>query len=94
MPLEDQGGEGIAGNHWEKVTLGYEAMTAMTSKFSSFSNFTLVFLQATGWYISNLTVAEPFAWGYLEGCGFTNVNSTELSGTWEFCLPESSFTGL
>lgn len=48
-------------------------------------------MQATGWYISNFTVAQPFAWGRLEGCGFANVNATQLQGSWEFCLPEADF---
>jgi len=51
-------------------------MTASETTWSVFSAFTLTFMQSTGWYIANLNVAEPLAWGKGEGCGFLNVEGS------------------
>ena len=53
-------------------------MTASESTWSVFSKFTLTFMQATGWYIAKLGVAEPLGWGENGGCGYLDVNEQEL----------------
>jgi leishmanolysin len=51
--LENEGGSGSAGSHWERVTFGNEAMTASEFDDSVFSIFTLKLMKGTGWYLPN-----------------------------------------
>jgi leishmanolysin len=68
-PLEDNGDEGSAGSHWERITFGNEAMTASDVEGgNAYSTFTLKFLESTGWYLPDYSYAQPFFWGIGEGC--------------------------
>ena len=49
-PLENNGGPGTAGSHWERVTFGNEAMTGSDFPDSVFTIFTFKLLESTGWY--------------------------------------------
>lgn len=40
VPLENAGGKGTAGSHWERTTFGYEAMTGSSMPDNAFSDFT------------------------------------------------------
>ena len=51
--LENEGGSGSAGSHWERVTFGNEGMTASEFPDSVFSIFTLKLMKGTGWYLPN-----------------------------------------
>ena len=53
MPLEDNGGWGTAGSHWERVSFGNEAMTGSEFIDSVVSIFTLKLLEGSGWYLPN-----------------------------------------
>ena len=46
----------------------------MAPSLGSMSIFTLTLMQATGWYLTDLTKAEPITWGLGRGCGYTDVN--------------------
>lgn len=48
--MEDEGGPGSAGSHWERTTFGNEGMTASDMAGPVFSKFTLMFFESTGWY--------------------------------------------
>ena len=48
--MEENGGAGSAGAHWEKITFGNEGMTASSWPNAAFSKFTLLFFKASGWY--------------------------------------------
>lgn len=50
VEIENNGGSGSAGSHWERVILGNEMMTASEIDSSVFSKFTLALLEDTGWY--------------------------------------------
>ena len=50
MPLENGGGDGSAGSHWEKLYLSNTYMNPITEFPGYISNFTLSFLGSTGWY--------------------------------------------
>lgn len=57
MPLEENGGSGTAGSHWERVTLGNEGMTGDDFGDAVFSAFTLLLFKASGWYEPDLEYA-------------------------------------
>lgn len=64
MKLENQGGSGSAGSHWEKVMIENEYMTAATIKHDAiYSNFTFTLLEDSGWYKSTSIDADPAEWG-------------------------------
>lgn len=50
MPLENEGGGGTAGSHWERVTFGNEGMTGSDFGDAVYSEFTLNVFKASGWY--------------------------------------------
>jgi len=68
VPVENAGGEGSAGSHWEKVVLGNEIMVADQVANPVLSHFTLKLLEDSGWYQINYNMAEPYFWGKNEGC--------------------------
>lgn len=79
VELEDQGGSGSAGSHWERTTLFNEMMTASSIEDASYSEFTLAFLQDTGFYHSvDRKLAEPFY--FLKGSGCALAREACQSG--------------
>lgn len=70
MPLENNGPEESAHNHFEKEFFGNEIMIADTPKISIFSKFTLSLLMDSGLFIVDLNQAEPSYWGRNAGCQF------------------------
>ncbi|CAD8063028.1 unnamed protein product [Paramecium sonneborni] len=69
--LEENGGQDIAGFHWERVTFGNEIMTGDPFPDQVISEFTLALLEGTGWYLPNYTYAQNFGWGLDDGCTLT-----------------------
>ena len=70
VELENQGTEASLGSHWERRILGDEYMTASSKYDSKISEFTLAFLEGTGWYRVNYSKAEYLFWGRGRGCAF------------------------
>ena len=70
MPLEDYGGSGTAGSHWDRSVVYNEYMTGWSTRDSIFSNLTLALFQDTGWYIPNWEVGETLLFGKNAGCNF------------------------
>lgn len=85
--LEDQGGSGTAGSHWEKSIFMDEFMTGVASERPVLSAVTLALLEDSGWYYPNYSMAEHLAWGYKKGCPFvTNrCNTGWPTGEGYFC---------
>ena len=50
IPLENDGGEGTTGSHWEKTFLPNEYMNPTIENPGILSAFTLKFLEGTNWY--------------------------------------------
>ena len=92
--LENQGSSGSAGSHFERRVFGNEYMTASAINDARISEFTLAFLEGTGWYTANYSMAEPFFWGKNKGCSFVNgfcVYKTTFKANFdEFCSPLTS----
>lgn len=50
VPVEDNGGSGSAGSHWEKITHGNEMMVSNQVANPVVSMFTLKLMEDSGWY--------------------------------------------
>ncbi|EUB63819.1 Leishmanolysin-like peptidase [Echinococcus granulosus] len=74
VELENQGGVGVSLSHWEMRILGNELMTATYTNVFRLSNLTLAFLEDTGWYLPNYSLAEHLAWGAKRGCVFSTAS--------------------
>lgn len=84
LPLEDNGGSGSKGSHWERVSFGNEYMTASQIERAAVSKFTLLVFEASGWYSPIFEEAQDFDWGKGEGCKFVTGSSC-ISNSEEFC---------
>ncbi|KAJ3672797.1 hypothetical protein LUZ60_006171 [Juncus effusus] len=91
LELEDGGGRGTSGSHWEKRLLMNEIMTGSVDTRSVVSKMTLALLEDSGWYKANYSMAEGLEWGRNQGTDFVTspcnlwrgayrCNSTQLSG--------------
>lgn len=78
MELEDYGGAGTAGSHWELRLGNNEIMTGYADAALIISNLTLSLFRDMGWYQVNWGQAEPFVLGYQQGCSF----ALEKCNTW------------
>lgn len=63
IPLESTGGEGTAGSHWEKALMPMEYMNPSVEYIGFVSEFTMIFMQSTGWYSVDMGYGQPYAWG-------------------------------
>lgn len=68
VPLENDGGRGTAGAHWEKLYLPNEYMNPTVVPRAVFSPITAAFLNATGWYLVSPLAEENYFWGKGDGC--------------------------
>ncbi|XP_009365609.2 leishmanolysin [Pyrus x bretschneideri] len=91
LELEDGGGRGTSGSHWEKRLLMNEIMTGSVDTRSVVSKMTLALLEDSGWYQANYSMAENLDWGRNQGTEFVtspcnlwkgayHCNTTQLSG--------------
>lgn len=86
VELEDGGGAGTAGSHLEERIYRDELMSSLaTSGYSdALSGITLGFLEDTGWYRPDYSLAEPLIWGKGEGCSFALTSCSSWSDDY-FC---------
>ncbi|XP_073046027.1 uncharacterized protein [Primulina eburnea] len=91
LELEDGGGRGTSGSHWEKRLLMNEIMTGSVDTRSVVSKMTLALLEDSGWYRANYSMADRLDWGNNQGIEFItspcsrwkgayHCNSTQFSG--------------
>ena len=74
VDLEDDGGSGSAGSHWEERQLVTEFMQAAPSGMKNVkSEFTLALLEDSGWFKPDYSKAELMSWGYKKGCSFVDT---------------------
>jgi len=70
VELEDQGGSGTAGSHWEtRIMYGDIMMSALNTEMV-FSEITLALLEDSGWYQVNYYTGGLFRFGKNRGCSF------------------------
>ncbi|KAH1124006.1 hypothetical protein GYH30_013968 [Glycine max] len=91
LELEDGGGRGTSGSHWEKRLLMNEIMTGSVDTRSVVSKMTLALLEDSGWYKANYSMADHLDWGRNQGTEFVTspcnlwegayrCNTTQFSG--------------
>jgi len=87
--MEDDGGAGTEGSHFERRHFVYETMTSGVIHGRRISEFSLAVLEGSGWYMPNYTYAEPFYFGQGQGCNFLYADCALTSfnslGFEEFC---------
>jgi leishmanolysin-like peptidase len=70
VELEDEGGTGTKGSHWEQRIYMNEAMTGVSRTQPVLSDITLGYFYDTGWFIVDYTKASALLWGKNAGCDF------------------------
>lgn len=84
--LEDDGGEGTLGSHFERRLFVYEMMSSGVIDGRKVSEFTMAMLEGSGWYVPDYSFAEPYSFGQGEGCGFIYGNCSNPGYSFdEFC---------
>ena len=91
LPLENQGGEGTAGAHWESRYMLTDYMIADTDyREVVMSNITLALFEDTGFYKVNYYTGDLFKFGKNKGCDFFDKKCIENGKpiSEEFCVEE------
>lgn len=83
VPLENEGGAGTLGSHWEKTFLPHEYMNPTTANPGIISEFTFALLRGSGWYRTLKGGAQRFDWGKGTGCKYFNHCPPLHQGTCE-----------
>jgi hypothetical protein len=99
VEMENEGGAGTMGSHWERRILGDEFMTGAQIREAKVSAFTLAVFLDSGWYNlkgfdgspeSIMAVSDKLTFGAGDGCRFINPGNTCAQmaefGT-EYCYP-------
>lgn len=73
VPLEDDGGQGTAGSHWEKLFLPQEYMNPSVENPGIISEFTFSLLRGSGWYKTLKRKAQAYDWGKNSGCAHFEI---------------------
>ena len=92
--LEDQGGSGTSGSHWEMRTFYNDIMISHVMQDVIVSKITLALLKDTGWYDVNYTMGQELTYAKSAGCDFFNkkcVNDGADLEKW-FCSTANSKT--
>lgn len=83
--MENQGGSGTAGSHWDRAECGNEIMTGSSTHEARFSKLSMHILEDSGWYQVNYGFADAWSWGENKGCGFVNDLCESSTQYEEFC---------
>lgn len=87
MQLEDSGGSGSAGAHFEKLIFGDDTMVSDDTKDAKFTEMTLAVAEDFGVYTVDYGMAEDYFWAKNEGCDhFTKTCPTSTVN--EYCANE------
>ena len=70
IPLENQGGDGSAGSHWESRYMLGDYMVSNNYLENAISDITLALFEDSGWYKVNYYTGGLFRFGKDEGCDF------------------------
>lgn len=69
--MENEGGSGSAGSHWERAVIENEYMTATAiSHDAVITDFTFALLEDSGWYEKSAIKTDKIDWGKGKGCNF------------------------
>lgn len=73
IELENQGGDGTAGNHWEMRVMAGDFMIGESYGENVISDITLALMEDSGWYKTNYYTGGLFRFGKNQGCDFLNT---------------------
>jgi leishmanolysin len=82
IEIEDDGGPGTAGTHWEKRVYNQELVAGIVSTTRTFvASWTLAYFEDLGFYTANLGVAQNgvMTFGKSAGCDFVNLRCDAAS---------------
>ena len=92
--IENLGGGGTAGSHWEKRLVANEFMNPQVADDPIlFSAITLGLFEDTGWYKPNYGAAQHLPWGYKQGCNFLKKTCGQGWDNRYFCDKEYADSG-
>ena len=74
LPLEYLGNINYINPHWERDVFANELMNGLFSPHQRVSEFTLAWLEDSGWYKPNYRMAQPYRYGEGEGCDVMDGN--------------------
>ena len=88
IPLENQGGEGSVGSHWESRHMLGDYMISTDYPEQAISDITLALFEDTGFYKVNYYSGGLFKFGKNKGCSFINKKCVinEVPSFDEFCV--------
>lgn len=89
VPLEDGGGDGTAGSHWEKTFFPEDIMNPTIESPAKISPFTVEMIKASGWYTIVGDPASYYDWGKDDGCVLT---AGTCPTSYEYCPAGTSQT--
>ena len=97
IQLEDQGGEGSAGSHWEARYMLGDYMISTDYPEVVISDITLALFEDLGFYKANYYTGGLFRFGKNQGCSFLEdkcIKNGEINYPNEFCAePNKPFCG-
>ena len=70
LELENYGGEGTVGSHWEKRIMANDFMVGMIVEDPIYTDITLAIFEDSGWYHVNYTLSDKVKFGRGQGCKF------------------------
>jgi leishmanolysin len=87
VELENQGGSGTSGSHWEARIMLTDYMIGQSYDDVTISEITLALFEDSGWYKVNYYTGGLFRFGKNQGCNFLTSKcvSDEKSNFREFC---------
>eukprot|EP01137_Pigoraptor_chileana_P025367 Opistho-2@94764 len=89
-PIEDFGGSGTAGSHWEKRIFRNEYMTGSAEQNSVISAVSLALFEDLGYYKPDYTKAETLAFGNGAGCTVATQLCSQWTGEFAICKDDPS----
>jgi len=92
IELENQGGLGTAGSHWEMRTMAGDFMIGESYAENVISDMSLALMEDSGWYTVNYYTGGLFRFGKNKGCEFLTTKCV-TSGTTKFPAEYSTTMG-
>ena len=68
--LEEGGGTGTSGSHWDHRIFMLDMMAPQEAKGQVYDNLTLAYMYDSGWYMVDYAMTSASTWGRGKGCAF------------------------
>jgi len=77
--MENNGGTGTARSHWERKFFPFDLLSSGAIHGRRVTEFTLAFMEGTGWYAADYDYAEPYFYGQGQGCSFIRTTCDPIN---------------